>query len=33
MIFASWKIGATGAAEGFLDEAGLERLAAEGAGP
>lgn len=33
MLFASWKIGATGAAEGFLDEAGLERLAAEGAGP
>jgi len=33
MLFASWKIGATGAAEGFLDEAGLERLAAEVAGP
>jgi ribokinase len=32
MIFASWKIGATGAAEGFLDEAGLERLAGEMAG-
>ena len=33
MLFASYKIGATGAAEGFLDEAGLERLAAEGARP
>jgi ribokinase len=32
MLFASWKIGATGAAEGFLDEAGLERLAGEMAG-
>jgi ribokinase len=26
-VFASWKIGATGAAEGFLDSAGLEELA------
>jgi ribokinase len=32
MLFASWKVGATGAAEGFLDDAALERLAAEGAG-
>ncbi len=29
MLFASWKIGATGAAEGFLDEAGLNKLAVE----
>jgi ribokinase len=26
IVFASYKIGATGAAEGFLDEAGLNRL-------
>jgi sugar/nucleoside kinase (ribokinase family) len=26
IVFASYKIGATGAAEGFLDEAGLDRL-------
>ena len=29
MLFASWKIGATGAAEGFLDGAGLNKLAVE----
>jgi acarbose 7IV-phosphotransferase len=29
MVFASYKIGATGAAEGFLDAAGLDRLCAE----
>lgn len=26
MVFASYKIGATGAADGFLDESGLEEL-------
>ncbi|MEW6577669.1 MAG: carbohydrate kinase family protein, partial [Chloroflexota bacterium] len=29
MVFASYKIGATGAADGFLNAAGLERLSAE----
>lgn len=28
-VFAAWKIGTAGAAEGFLDAAGLEQLAAE----
>jgi ribokinase len=29
MVFAAWKIGATGAAEGFLTEAELARLTAK----